>query len=256
MTFHDELPPTRSMPMARHLAARRQLAGIVEQTVRSRWHFGRNTTIAVVIGLMLTGGAAAAVLTPTPTTIPNQSAAITPPPGAQSPSSIVVRQSPPLVPMGAPAVISPATEACNSGDLVATMSAPGPYNYEPGLGQQIISLSATRPCFVSGYAELKFYSESGTQVETTVVDGGYTGASLDVSNVTLGSSNEGSFLFQYSAAPNGATGNCPMETSLSIEIPNQSLTVNVNLNGVGLLVCGTVNVSPIIQGNSVDRYVP
>jgi hypothetical protein len=109
---------------------------------------------------------------------------------------------------------------------------------------------------VSGYAELKFYSESGTQVETTVVDGGYTGASLDVSNVTLGSSNEGSFLFQYSAAPNGATGNCPMETSLSIEIPNQSLTVNVNLNGVGLLVCGTVNVSPIIQGNSVDRYVP
>jgi hypothetical protein len=34
------------------------------------------------------------------------------------------------------------------------------------------------------------------------------------------------------------------------------LTVNVNLNGVGLLVCGTVNVSPIIQGNSVDRYVP
>jgi hypothetical protein len=157
--------------------------------------------------------------------------------------------------MGAPAVISPATEACNSGDLVATMS-PGPYNYEPGLGQQIISLSATNRCFVSGYAELKFYSESGTQVETTVVDGGYNGASLGVSNVTLGSSNEGSFLFQYSAAPNGATGNCPMETSLSIEIPNQSLTVNVNLNGVGLLVCGTVNVSPIIQGNSVDRYVP
>jgi len=255
MTFHDQLPPTRSMPTARHLAARRQLAGIVEQTVRSRWHFGRNTTIAVVIGLMLTGGAAAAVLTPTPTTIPNQSAAITPPPGAQSPSSIVARQSPPLVPMGAPAVISAATEACNSGDLVATMS-PGPYNYEPGLGQQIISLSATSPCFVSGYAELKFYSESGTQVETTVVDGGYNGASLGVSNVTLGSSNEGSFLFQYSAAPNGATGNCPMETSLSIEIPNQSLTVNVNLNGVGLLVCGTVNVSPIIQGNSVDRYVP
>jgi hypothetical protein len=157
--------------------------------------------------------------------------------------------------MGAPAVISAATEACNSGDLVATMS-PGPYNYEPGLGQQIISLSATSPCFLSGYAELKFFSESGTQVETTVVDGGYTGASLGVSNVTLGSSNEGSLLFQYSAAPNGATGNCPMETSLSIEIPNQSLTVNVNLNGVGLLVCGTVNVSPIIQGNSVDRYVP
>jgi hypothetical protein len=38
-------------------------------------------------------------------------------------------------------------------------------------------------------------------------------------------------------------------------IPNQSLTVNVNMRGIGLMVCGKVNVSPIIQGNSIDRYV-
>jgi hypothetical protein len=223
----------------------------------ARWHFGRSTTIALVVGLMLTGSAAAGVLIPTPTTIPSPgaSAALAPPPGAQPLSSLTVPPSETLVPEGAPAVASVATTACNSSDVSATLGGSGPYNDNPATAQGIISLSATSPCLVSGYAELKFSSESGAAVQTTVVDGGYTGASHGVSNVSLGSSNEGSFLFQYSEALNGVTSDCPLETSLSVEIPNQSLTLNVNLRGVGLMVCGPVNVSPIIQGNSTDRYV-
>lgn len=260
MTFLDQLPPARNMPSVRHSAARRQLRDMVEHSSRSWWHLGRSATIALVIGLMVTGSAAAGVLSsPTPTTIPNQGATITPPPGSQPPSSIVVHQSLPLVPMGAPAVASVATTPCDSSDLVATLAGSGPYG--PNAinainAQQIVSLTATSPCYVSGFAEMKLSSETGTFVATRVVDGGYVGASLGVSKVSLGASNDGSFLLQYVVALDGATSSCPLETSLSIEIPNQSLTVNVNLRGVALLVCGTINVSPIIQGDSVDRYVP
>jgi hypothetical protein len=258
MTFRDQLPPARNMPTVRHHAARRQLMNVVNQTAGSWWHLGRSTTIALVVGLMVTGSAAAGVLsTPTPTTIPSPSAsaALASPPGAQSPSSVTVAPNETLVPEGAPAVASVATTACNASDVAATLSGAGPYNNNPATGQGVISFSATSPCYVSGYAELHLSSESGTAVETTIVDGGYAGASLGVSKVSLGSSNDGSLLFQYTAARNGATEGCPTETSLSIDIPNQSLTVIVNLRGVGLLVCGTVNVSPIIQGDSIDRYV-
>jgi hypothetical protein len=256
MTFLDQLPSARNMPSTRHGAARRQLMQVVASSSRSWWHLGRSATIALVIGLMVTGSAAAGVLSsPTPTTIPSQSAAITPPPGAQSPSSVVIRQAPPLVPRGAPAVISAATRACTTGDVIATMSAPGPYNYEPGMGQEIVSLSATSPCYVSGYETLAFSGEAGATNQVNVVDGGYSGALLSVSSVSLGSSNVGSFLFQYSDEQYG-TSSCPEETSLSVDIPSQSLAVRVNLRDIGLMVCGTVYVSPIIQGDSVDRYVP
>jgi hypothetical protein len=259
MTFLDQLPPARTMPSNRHDAARRQLRDMVEHSARSWWHLGRSATIALVIGLMVTGSAAAGVLSsPTPTTIPSPSAsaALVPPPGSQPLSGVTLHQGQPLVPMGAPTVALAATKACNSSDLVATLGGAGPYNLDLATSQQIVDLSATSPCFVSGYAELRFSSESGTTVETNEVDRGYKGAPLEVSNVSLGSTNEGSFLYQYVGTQNGPTSNCQLESSLSIEIPDQSLTVNVNVDGVAFQVCGTVNVSPIIQGDSVDRYVP
>ena len=257
MTFLDQIPAARNMPTARHHAARRQLMDVVDQTARSWWRLGRSATLALVIGLMVTGSAAAGVLsssTPTPIPSPSASAAIAPPPGAQSPSGITVNPGQPLTPMGAPAVASVATTACTSSDVIATLTGSGLYN-NVATAQEIVSLSATSPCYLSGYAELKFSSESGTTVKTTVVDGGYVGAPLGISKLSLSSTNDGSFLFQYTGTQNGATSSCPLETSLSIEIPNQSLTVNVIVNGVSLLVCGTVNVSPIIQGDSIDRYV-
>lgn len=215
--------------------------------------------IGLLAGFSLIGYglASGAENTPPLTTIPSPGAgaAIAPPPGVQSPSSVTVNPGQTPVPEGAPAITSVATATCKSSELVATLTGAGPYNNDPATAQQIVSLSATSPCYVSGYAELNFSSDAGTTVETNEVDGGYKGASLEVSNVSLGSADDGSFLFQYTAAENGATSSCPIETSLNIQIPNQSLTVNVNLNGVGLLVCGAVNVSPIIQGNSIDRYV-
>ncbi len=110
-------------------------------------------------------------------------------------------------------------------------------------------------CYVSGYAQLTFSSDSGAPAATTVTDGGFSGASLGVADVSLSSSDAGSFLFQYTESNGAITSGCPLETSLSIVIPNQSLNLNVNLNGVMLQVCGSVNVSPIIQGNSIDRYL-
>lgn len=259
MILFDQIPAERSMPTARHQAARRQLVSVVDQSARSWWRLGRSATLALVMGLMVTGSAAAGVLSsPTPTTIPSPgaSAALIPPPGAQSLSGVSVPQGQSLVPMGASTVATPATVACNASDLVATLAGAGPFNLDLATSQQIVTLSATRPCYVSGYAQLRFSSETGTTVDTNDVDGGYKGAPLEVANVTLGSTNHGSFLYQYAGTQNGATSGCPLETSLSIEIPHQSLTVNVDVNGVAQLVCGTVNVSPIIQGDSIDRYVP
>jgi len=206
-----------------------------------------------VVGFGLAGGAGNA---PPPTTIPSPgaSAALVPPPGTPT-SQPVQPPSETLAPQGPPVIDVPATSACTSGEVNATLQGAGPYDNDPATAQQIISLSSTVPCYVSGYSELAFSTESGAVVSTTVSDGSYTGASQSVSNVSLSTLNEGSFLFQYVETQNGATSNCPLETALSIEIPDQSLTINVNMNGVGLLICGTVNVSPIIQGNSIDRYV-
>lgn len=207
-----------------------------------------------LLGLELASGAGTS---PPPTTIPppGASVALAPPAGTQSPSSVTAPPTGTLAPEGPPAISTIATTACSSNEVTATLTGSGPYNDNPATAQGIISLASTSPCYVSGYAGLTFSSESDATVATTVTDGSYTGASHGVADVSLSSSNAGSFLFQYTAADNGATSSCPIETSLSIEIPNQSVTVNVNLNGVGLLVCGTVNVSPIIQGNSIDRYV-
>jgi hypothetical protein len=257
MNLLDQLPPPRNMPSNRQFAARKQLTDIVDHPVRSRWHLGRSATIALVVGLMVTGSAAAGVLSsPTPTTIPAGSAAITPPPGAQPASGVAINPAKPLVPMGAPTVSTAATTACNESDLEATLGGSGPYNLNLATSQQIVTLSATRPCYVSGFAQLHFLTQTGTTVETSEVEGDYLGQAFDVSNVSLGLNNFGSFLFQYVGTQNGSTSSCPLETSLNIEFPNQSLTVSVLSKGVALLVCGTVNVSPVIQGNSVDRYVP
>jgi hypothetical protein len=65
MTLLDQLPPARSMSTKRHNAASRQLADVVEHTTQSWWRFSRSTTIALVVGFMLTGSAAAGVLIPT-----------------------------------------------------------------------------------------------------------------------------------------------------------------------------------------------
>lgn len=192
---------------------------------------------------------------PPPTTIPDPSAAaaIAPPSGTQTSATTPPSQT--LTPQGPPPITTIATSACNSDEVSATLTGSGPYNDNPATAQEIISLTSKNPCYISGYANLVLESKSGSTVATNVTDGNYTGASLSVSNVTLSSVDAGSFLIQYTAAPNGATSSCPLETSLTVEIPNQSLTVSVNLNGVGLLVCGAVNVSPFIQGNSIDRYV-
>jgi hypothetical protein len=65
MTLLDQLPPARSMSTKRYNAASRQLADVVEHTTQPWWRFSRSTTIALVVGFMLTGSAAAGVLIPT-----------------------------------------------------------------------------------------------------------------------------------------------------------------------------------------------
>lgn len=62
MNVLDQLPPSRPMPTARHHAARRQLEDVVVSAPRTWWRVSRGVTGAVVIGLVIAGGAAAAVL--------------------------------------------------------------------------------------------------------------------------------------------------------------------------------------------------
>jgi hypothetical protein len=65
MTLLNQLPPARSMSTTRQNAASRQLAVMVAHTTHGWWRLSRSTTIALAVGLMLTGSAAAGVLIPT-----------------------------------------------------------------------------------------------------------------------------------------------------------------------------------------------
>jgi hypothetical protein len=119
-------------------------------------------------------------------------------------------------------------------------------------GQSIVDLTSDSPCYVSGSPLLQFSDKSDSPVQTTTVDGGYTGTAQVVTQVTLSPSAPASFLLQYPQVPNVG---CPMETSLSIQLPTVSSPTTVNLRGVGLMVCGSVNVTPVIQGDSYARYI-
>lgn len=207
--------------------------------------------VSSLVGYGLASGAGNA---PPPTTIPNPSGSVAPPPGVQT-TVPPVALGQPLAPQGPPMVSTTATAACTSNEVSATFDGEGPYDNEQGEAQQIIGFSSTVPCYVSGYAQLNFASQSGSTVATTVTDGGYIGQAFDVSNVTISPVDAGSFLFQYAQTEDGATAACPLETALTIQIPNQSLSVTVDLKGVALLACGAINESPFIQGNSIDRYV-
>lgn len=151
-----------------------------------------------------------------------------------------------------PPVVTPATVACQDGQVIATLGGGGPYGHGPVTGQSIVDLTSDSPCYVSGSPLLQFSDKSDSPVQTTTVDGGYTGTAQVVTQVTLSPSAPASFLLQYPQVPNVG---CPMETSLSIQLPTVSSPTTVNLRGVGLMVCGSVNVTPVIQGDSYARYI-
>jgi hypothetical protein len=157
---------------------------------------------------------------------------------------------------GAP-VVSPASSACSPEQVTAKFGGSGPYgafNGDRDVWQVIIDITSTSPCFVSGYPSIAFATSAGAITQSATVSGGYFGPDQPVSLVTLGPGIPASFLIEGSQilADNGS---CPNDSSINFTLPNLTTPIQVDMGGTGLLACGSVNVTPFIQGNSADRYL-
>jgi hypothetical protein len=162
-----------------------------------------------------------------------------------APQSVIITHEPP------PAVTA-ATVACTPSEVSAVTNGPGPYGNNPASWQIIINITSSSPCFVSGYPNVQFGSH-GTIVPTSTDDGGYQGYSQTVANVTLSPSAPASFLIQGPEGP-VMDGQCPVEDSLSFQLPGSSVEIPVDVTYGMTVACTTVNVTPFIQGNTVDQY--
>jgi hypothetical protein len=215
--------------------------------------FRRRTLIRSIIGAAviagLTVGSAVAFSAPSspPTTIgASGGPPVTPPSGGTN------YQSTTPIHEGPPSVVA-ATVACNPSDVIATWGALGPYNGNPSEWQVIIDLSSKTDCFVSGYPTVALTTASGTVAPSTTVNGDTVGAVQPIADVTLNPSTTASFLIQGSEYL-VANDSCPAVNGISFTIPNSDTSIDVNMQSTGLEACGTLKVTPFIQGNSADRY--
>jgi hypothetical protein len=155
-----------------------------------------------------------------------------------SPAQMVV----PVVPMSA--------TTCTSSLVSAGVTGVGPNTNNPSTGQLIIGINSSVGCSLLGFPSVTL-SDSAGPVATQVTNGGTVGASLVPSTVTLGTSVPGSFMIQYNQ-----NLQCPVDTSVSMEIPGSSVPINVNLNATLVEICGSINITPIIQGDNALEYWP
>lgn len=150
--------------------------------------------------------------------------------------------------VSAPKVV-PASTVCQGNQVSAVVSGVGPYNNGPDSAQSIVTLTSTTPCLLSGYPILSFFSSSGTVIGINETDGGTDGYAQPISNVTLGPDTTGSFLIQYNPQ-----SDCPNATTASFQLSVGQTAISIDVNGILVEICGSINVTPIIQGNSPERY--
>jgi hypothetical protein len=145
-----------------------------------------------------------------------------------------------------PSVTIPATQ-CTNGDLSAGLSGPGPYQ---GMGQiqLIVTITSTVPCQLKGYPTLQFDNAT-----TSIQDGGTTGNADPPSVVAAGPGIPVSFLMQFS----DRSSTCTDVSGLNFGLPSDPADIPVALDPpyiASWTACASALVSPIEQGNSVDRY--
>ncbi len=157
----------------------------------------------------------------------------------------------------APAVSS-ASSMCAPGQVTAKFGGSGPYGPFNGpnnnVWQVIIVMTSSSPCLVSGYPSVAFANGAGTVTQSSTVSGGYVGPTQPVTSVTLGAGVPASFLIEgdQNLSDNGS---CPNDSSISFTLPGSTTPIQVDMGGTGLIACGTVNVTPFIQGSSASRYL-
>ncbi len=146
-------------------------------------------------------------------------------------------------------VVPSSSTACTPSLISATVTGVGPDGNNPSTGQLLISLNSSAGCSLLGFPSVSMSDSTGA-VAAEVTNGGTAGANLVPSIVTLGSSVPGSFIIQYNQ-----NLNCPVDTSLGVEIPGSSVPIAVNLNATLVAICGAIKVTPIIQGNNALEYL-
>jgi hypothetical protein len=220
--------------------------------VRRRTRFGVISGVAMmgaVVGIGIYGvsstGASSQFV---PVTIPVGGPAPVIPAPPLAPGSLQVA---PTVQTPAPSVVASGVE-CTASEITANLAGSGPYGNGDEFGQSIIDLTSSTSCYVSGFPTLEFVGTDGSAVSVATIDGGYQGTAQPTKEVTLGPTTQASFLFQSSEL---SSVGCAMESMMSVQIGNLLPFVSVNLNGVGLNVCGSVNVTPVIQGDESSRYI-
>jgi hypothetical protein len=153
---------------------------------------------------------------------------------------------------GPPSVVQ-ASVACTPGEVTATYGGLGPYNGNPQEWQIIIDLSSNTNCYISGYPTVSLTTDTGTVAPSTTEDGNTVGAVQPTDNVTLNSETPASFLIQGNEYL-VANDSCPADTGISFTLPGSDTSIAVNMESTGLEACGTLDVTPFIQGNDADRY--
>jgi hypothetical protein len=151
---------------------------------------------------------------------------------------------------GAPATSSSTTTTTGIAACAQVSVTPGQAQGAAGtiIGTVTVAEVGSGTCTVDGYPELTRYGASGSTVATTLVDG----LTMDLSGpqgqppslVTLTSTQQAEFTFQYSDVVTGSTS-CVMSSTVSVTTPGAtSPSAQVPLS-ISACNNGTVYVSPL-----------
>lgn len=118
----------------------------------------------------------------------------------------------------------------------------------------LAEVGSSVPCTTEGYPTLTRYSSSGSIVPTTMVDGltvDLSGpASQPAAVVTLSSTQQAEFTFQYSDVVTGSETSCAVSSTFSVFTPGATRASSPVSLSISACNNGTVDVSPIYAATS------
>jgi hypothetical protein len=156
----------------------------------------------------------------------------------------------------APTTASTTTSTTGIGACAQVTATPGQAQGAAGTIVGTITLAAvgSATCTMEGYPALARFSATGAAVATTVVDGLTVNLSgpptQPPSVVTLTSTQEAEFTFEYSDVPTGTETTCANSTTLSVTPPGA--TVASTPAPLTMAPCnnGTIEVSPVYAASA------
>jgi hypothetical protein len=122
------------------------------------------------------------------------------------------------------------------------------------IGTVTLTAVGSGTCTIEGYPNLTRYNASGAVVPTTVVQGLTTHIagppSQPAALVTLASSQQAQFTFQYSDVVTGSETSCAVSSTLSVTTPGATSPSTPAPLAISACNSGTVDVSPIYAATS------